>query len=124
MYMLPAPMAEQSSAGLWELRWYEPDRLRLDGLVESVHECLARLGELRRQWELGGDGRDRRVIELRIIEERALTRAFMDELGHAIEQVRTTTFSAGPWRAEAEELNASLDQFSDWMRSTGIPYLC
>lgn len=118
--MLLAPMTEQSSAGLWEPRWYEPGRVRLDGLVESTRECLARLEELRRQWDLGEDDRARRVIGVRIVEEMALARAYMEELLLAIEEVRGTAHSAGPWRAEADEMQHELDEFLQWISANQI----
>jgi hypothetical protein len=120
MYMLRDFMDRQSSAGLWEPRWYEPERVRLDGLVESTRECLARLEELRRQWDLSEDGRARHVIEIRIVEEMALARAYMEELILAIDEVRGTAHSAGPWRAEADELARLLEQLSAWMVSASI----
>ncbi len=115
-------MNEQPSAGLWELRWYEPGRVRLDGLVESARECLARLVDLRRQWKLSDDGRDRHMIEIRIVEEMAVARAYLEELMLAIEEVRRTAESAGPWRAEADDFAGLLEQFSAWMRVAGIPH--
>lgn len=113
-------MAEHFSAGLWELRWHEPERLRLDGLVESIHECLIELARLRQDWNSADGQSDRRRVQVLIIEAMAIARAYLRELAATIDQAGEDACFIGPWRADLEELEQLADELSRWMVSSGI----
>ena len=113
-------MDEQSPARLWEPHWYESERLRLDGLVESAHECLARLADLCHGWDSADGKAGRRQIQVQIIEAMAIARAYLRELAVAIDQAGEGARFIGPWRADHEELERTADQLSQWMVSAGI----